>query len=197
MAAGDSPTSIANLALALLSEDPIGNIDPPDNNKRGRLARQFYDPARRAMLAAAPWREAKRQAQLAAATTAPAFTYGRAYPVPADFIRWYDLPEDGGTDWEMMNLAGVGLCVVTDAGPALDVTYVMDLDDCTLMSPLLVMALASEIGTLMALPLARDMSLKAACEAQRDRYLSLARSVSAQQANPREWDTDVLLRSRY
>jgi hypothetical protein len=197
MAAGDSPTSISNLALAMLGEDPILSVDPPDANKRGRAAAAFYDTARRAMLEAYPWRCAKRQAQLAAAASTPLFTYAQAYPLPADFIRFYELPEDGLQRWEVVNLLNIGRCVVTDAGAPLDVTYVFDLTDCTLMDPLLVMTIACDQAAGMALPLARDMSLKTSLLADRDAYLAAARTASAQQASPRHFDTDVLLRSRW
>lgn len=197
MAAGDSPTSIANLGLAMIGEDPIASLSPPDNNKRGRYAAQFYDSSRRAMLAAHPWREAKRQLQAAASSTLPPFTYGNAYPVPADFIRMFELPEDGSQRWEMMNLTGIGLCLVTDAGAPLDETYVFDLQDATQMSPLLVKAIAADMAVWMAWPVARDMSLKQECEKERESYLSLARTVSAQQASPRPFDGDVLIRSRW
>jgi hypothetical protein len=183
MAAGDSPTSISNMALAMLSEDPIENVDPPDNNKRGRLSGQFYDTSRRAMLEASPWRCAKRTAQLAETTAPPAFTYAHCYVLPADFIRFYELPVADDQRWEVMNLPGIGRCVVTDATAPLDITYVFDLLDCTEMTPLLVMAIAAELGANMAWPLVRDMSLKQSCQADRDGYLAQAAASSAEQAS--------------
>lgn len=199
MSIGDSPVSICNVALAMLSEDPIASLTPPDPNKRGRLCAQFYDTSRRAMLEAAPWRCAKAQFQAAASATAPLFTYGAAYPVPTDYIRMFELPQGGDTRWELMNLAGIGLCIVTNGGQGstLDETYIYDLQDCTLMSALLVKAIAADMAVNMAWPLARDMSLKEECGKDREAYLSLARTVSAQQASPRAFDADTLLRSRW
>lgn len=197
MAAGDSPTSISNLALAMLSEDAISNVDPPDNNQRGRLAAQFYDTSRRAVLAAHPWREAKRQVRLAPSATVPPFTYGAAYPLPHDFIRMFDMPEDGGMRWEIMNLDGVGLCILTNAGGPLDATYIFDLIDTTQMSALVIKVIAADMAANMALPLSRDASLQQSCMAQREAYLATARTVSAQQGSPPPFDADVLLRSRW
>lgn len=199
MSIGDTDVSISNLALAMLSEDPIISLSPPDANKRGRLCAQFYDTSRRAMLEAAPWRCAKRQFQATASATAPLFTYAAAYPVPSDFIRLFELPEDGGMRWELMNLAGVGLCIASDgsAGSTLEETYIYDLQDPTLMSALLVKTIAADMAQNMAWPLARDMSLQQMCLQQREAYISLARTVSAQQASPRPFDADTLLRSRW
>lgn len=197
MAAGDSSTSICNLALAMLSEDPIANLAPPDNSKAGRLCAQFYDTSRRAILNAHPWREAKRQFQAAASALPPPFTYGAAYPVPADYIRMFELPEDGQMRWEIMNLAGIGLCLVTDAAGPLDESYIFDLEDTTQMSALLVKTIAADMAVMMALPLSRDASLKQQCQADRDAYLSAARTASAQQGSPPQFDADVLIRSRW
>jgi hypothetical protein len=201
MAANDSPTSICNLALGMVGGEPILNVNPPDNSRRAVLCAQFYDPSRRAMLMGAPWKEAKRQAQLAASPTPPLFTWGQAYPLPADWLRMWDLPEDWdrgiwGYRWEVMNLTGIGRCIVTDAAAPLDLVYVFDLQDTTQMSADLVMAIAADLAASLAIPLARDIQLKQTAEAVREGRLSVARTTSAQQNSPRQWDADVLLRSR-
>lgn len=195
MAAGDSPTSIANLALAMLSEDAISNVNPPDNNKRGRLCYQFYDSSRRAMLAAAPWRCARRQFQAAASAVTLPFG-GTAFPAPADYIRMVEL-RDRHERWELMNLAAIGLCVVTRHGAPLDENYIFDLVDTTQMDALLVKAIAADMATWMAYPLTRDSALRDRCEQEREAYLSLARTTSAQQASPRQLDEGVTLRARW
>lgn len=196
MAQGDSPTGTCNIALAMLGEDPIVSVAPPDNNKRGRYCAQFYDSSRRAMLEARPWRCAKRQFQAAASATVPPFGWGAAYPVPADFIRLYDI-RDQGMRWEVMNLLGIGVCVVTRAETPLDEEYIFDLTDCTQMSALLVKTIAADMAVMMALPLTRDLTLKEQCQADREAYLSLAATISAQQASPRPARGDVLARSRW
>jgi hypothetical protein len=144
-----------------------------------------------------PWREAKRQLQPAASSQAPLFTYAAAYPVPADFIRMYELPESGRVRWELMNLQNIGRCVVTNDGGPLDAAYIFDLEDTTQMSPLLVKTIAAEIAVNLALPLTRDATLKAQCESDRQGYLAAARTASAQQGSPRQLDSDRLLRARW
>lgn len=197
MAAGDSPTSIVNMALAMLGEPPISNLSPPSPpGKAARLCAQFYDPSRRAMLRAHPFRCAKRQFQAAAAAAALPFG-GTAYPVPSDYIRMYDMAPHRHRRWEVMNLAGIGLCVVSHGGGPLDEDYIFDLVDATQMDPLLVKTVAAEVAAAIALPLTRDASLKTQAQTDRDTYLSLARTVSAQEASAREWDADVILGSRY
>lgn len=194
MAAGDSRTSIANLALSMVGEDPISNLDN-EPSKRGRYCRQFYDTSRRAMLAAAPWREAKKEFQAAAQTTPPLFHYSQAYPVPADYIRMVDLESPAGR-WELMNVGDV-LCIVSNDGAPLDEYYIFDLEDPTLFNPLLTKSIAADIAVNLAWPLARDMSLKEDLKADREAYLVLARTVSGQQASPRIFAGDGILRARW
>lgn len=202
MAAGDSPTSIANLALASLGEDAINTLNPPDNNKRARILSQLYDPIRRDVLALHPWRCAKSEASLAQAKT-QTLNGRNAYPLPADFIRFYN--EEGATDevwlgwrcWELMNLKNVGPCVVTRDGPPLDIQYIFDLEDCTQMDAPLVMAVANALAAKAAMPLTRDQQIKTDIDSDREGQLSAARSVSAQQASPRDWADSPLMRSRW
>lgn len=198
MAANDSPTSICNLALGMLGEDPIDNISPPQPAiKSAILCAQFYDVSRRAMLASALWKCAKRPVQQAAAQAVPPFEYGNAYTLPADFIRPFKLQWNDDEPYELMNLAGVGRCIVTDHGAPVDLYYIFDLQDCTEMDPLLVMAVAADLAAVLAIPLARDISLKQTAEAEREARLAIARTSDAQQNSPREWDVDVLLGSRF
>src|SRR5665213_2266376 len=179
MAAGDSPTSIANIALTEIGEDPISSLIPPDSSRAAIVAAQHYDPSRRAMLEAHPWRCAKRMTTLAAAASAPPFKYGAAYPLPADFIRLYKLDMDLGMPWEIMNLAGIGPCILTNAGGPIDIEYIFDLQDCTQMTPTLVMAVAYDLAAALAIPIAHDASLVSALEAKREGRLSIARTIDA------------------
>lgn len=201
MSYGDTSVTISNLALAMLSEDPITSLSPATpNNKAARLCALHYDTSRRAMLEAAPWRCAKKQFQATASATAPLFDYGSAYPVPSDYLRMFELPEDGSMRWELINVGGA-LFVMTNAGVSgdgtLDLTYIYDLQDPAIMSPLLVKTIAADMAQAMAFPLSRDLELVQLCVQQREAYLALARTVSAQQASPRPFDADTLLRSRW
>lgn len=201
MAANDSPTGIANLAMLAVGEDPILSLNPPDNTKRAITAEILYDNIRRQILRSAPWRCAKRPAQLAASTTKPPFGPGMAYPLPADYLRLYEMPEEGlgywGERYQVVNLIGVGPCIVTNWGAPLNIWYIFDLQDCTQMDADLVMCIAKGLAAALAIPLAIDLQLKNSAEQEREGLLATARTISAQEASARELDVDVLLRSRF
>ncbi|HEV2189675.1 MAG TPA: hypothetical protein VGR70_20870 [Stellaceae bacterium] len=183
--------------MSMLGEDPITSINPADGSRRSVLAAQFYDPSRRAMLESACWKCAKRQASLVAAASVPLFEFNNAYPIPADYIRSFKVVWSDREPYELMNLAGIGRCIVTNDGSPLNLDYIFDLQDCTQMDPLLVMAIAADLAAVLAVPLAHDVQLKRDAEADREGRLAIARTTDAQQNRPREFDVDVLLRSRF
>lgn len=189
MAAGDSIVGICNIGLIALGEDPI--ISLSDNRKAAILCSARYDQVRRATLASHPWGCTKKQIQLASSTTAPLFTYANAYPLPADFLRMIDMPENDEAVWEV-----VGNVLMTDEGAPLDIIYGCDLQDPTRFEPLLVEALGFALAAVLARPLKQSSDLKQEMEGELDRRMSIARLVSSQADSPREWDEDIWLRRR-
>lgn len=189
MAAGDSVVSICNIGLIALGEKPISSLNDPV--KTAILCAARYDQIRRAVLRGAPWNCGKKQTLLAASPTAPLFTYRNAFPLPADFVRMFNLPENDQATWEV-----IGNLLMTDEGAPLQTLYIFDLQDPTQFDPLLTEAIGQAIGAELARPLGRDKSLKIECEQALTAKLDIARLVGSQENSPREWDDDVMLRSR-
>lgn len=190
MSIGDSSLGICNTALAALGEDPITSLS--DNNKRARLCNQEYDKARRAVLLRFPWSDAKKQASLAADTTAPDFDWQARYAKPSDFIRFYAQAEvDEMATWQM-----IGDYIYSNDGPPLNIYYVYDLQDCTKMSPALVDAIALELVQRIGLPLTQSQSRVEKASKRFVDTLQTGQNIDSQQNAPREWDVDILLRAR-
>ena len=156
MAAGDSVVSICNIGLIALGEKPISSLNDPV--KTAILCAARYDQIRRAVLRGAPWNCGKKQTLLAASPTAPLFTYRNAFPLPADFVRMFNLPENDQATWEV-----IGNLLMTDEGAPLQTLYIFDLQDPTQFDPLLTEAIGQAIGAELARPLGRDKSLKIEC----------------------------------
>lgn len=190
MAAGDSETSIVNQALVALGEDPITSL--ADDNKRAILANLFYHPVRRSLLRSHPWNCAKKLATLAADATAPTFDYSSRYALPSDFIRFYR--EDSENDMEVWDV--IGGYVYTHTSGALNCVYIYDLQDCTQMDAGLVQALVYALSAKLAMPLTQNSERAKLGLAQLEGEMATARFAGAQENAPREWDEDVLLRSR-
>lgn len=189
MAQGDSVIGIWNLAMGHLGEDPILSID--DTSKRATACRLAYDAVRRRVLRVYPWNCAEARASLPANATPPPFGYAYAYDLPADFHRFWEQDSPLTNDWSIE-----GRQVLTDDGAPLNIRYIRDLQDCTVMDAALV--------DTIALNLALDICMQLTGSAEkRDRIaqnikdrVPEAHSVDAQENSPREWDEDVWLRAR-
>lgn len=189
MAASDSRVSIINLGLAALGEDPISDIDAP--YKRAIQMKAAYDRVLRQALESHPWRFAKKLAQLAANATPPAFGYGAAYDLPSDFVRMYDDVDDSDLDWEV-----VGNQLMTDAGGPLNIVYIYNHTDPTKYPPLFMTVLGLMLASDQCEAITQSDAKQARVDKRLSDVLAEAKTSSAQQANPREWDDDILLRSR-
>jgi hypothetical protein len=201
MAAGDSPTSICNLALLAIGEDPIAQVNPPGTDTRAVRCNTLYDPHRRAVLRGTSWGSAKRQARLAPSLVPPPFFWVSAYPLPQDFLRLVDAPDGGAGAWrgkhKILNLDGVGPCIVTDtADNPLNIEYIFDLQDTTQMDADLVLAIADALAAALVIPFAKELQMKRDINDDREGRLQIARTIQSQENSPPDWDVDVLLRSR-
>lgn len=191
MAQGDSAVSVANIALIDLGEQPITSLN--ESNKRATLVKTRIDDIRRFVLRTHPWNCAKKQAQLAASPTAPLFKWTSAYPLPTDFIRFYnedEMQEYMGL-WEVMD----GSIYAMTTG-ALNCEYIYDLQDYTRMDPAMIHVVAYNIVSELGLAITQNPSrVQLALGVMQAKY-EIARFIGAQERAPKEWDVDVLLWSR-
>lgn len=192
MAAGDSIVNICNIGLIAIGQDPINTL--ADRTKRAILCSLRYDQIRREVLRSHNWNCAKKRALLNASSTPPAFGYGVAYDLPADFLRFYTEDEDQAfpkPDWVIEN----GQVLSNDDGP-LEIIYIFDLQDCTKFDALLVAALGEAIGAALAKPLTQDAGEEAAALARAEGKVAAARTASSQENSPSELNVDVMLIAR-
>lgn len=191
MAQGDSAISVANIALVDLGEAPITSLS--DAKKNATLVNARINDIRRFVLRTHPWNAAKRQIQLAASATIPLFRWQSKYPLPADFIRFYDedqLTQDM-TLWEVMDGH-----LYTNVAGVLDCEYIFDLQDYTKMDPALIHVIAYNIVSELGLAITQNPSrVTLALSVMQAKY-DIARFINAQERSPKEWDVDVLLRAR-
>lgn len=199
MAQGDSPVGICNGALVALGEDLISSISPPDATKAARLCSVRYDVIRRQVLRATPWSCAKQLAVLSASPTAPSFGWGFSYTVPADFLRLWsagDGPDADAWDWESDRYDLIGNTILTNYAGPLNVVYVRDLQDCTVMDSLLAQIISLTLAEDIAIALTGSTQKKQEMSSAIDRLLPDARLVTSQESSPQELDEDVWLRAR-
>ena len=159
-------TGIANLALTELGQDPIASID--DADQQAVLSKQFYNDARRQVLAEHTWNEATKRAVLTPPSgTTPPFGFDTAFDLPADFVRKVHVGDDRETEIFDYEIEGRQLLVrgVTDE---LKLVYIADdpppasglpVSD---MGPLLQQAVALKLAEMLARPLNSSSAVREA-----------------------------------
>lgn len=194
MAAGDSIVSIVNSALIALGEDPIVSLGDP--TKRAILANIRYDPVRRAVLRSFPWPCATQAVSLALSSYSPVVTYDFAYSLPADYLRFLDLPDSDGALWEVGQDAIAGNLLLTNEVSPLAGIYVRDLADPSRFDSLLVDVLALELAIDLCEPLTQSAGKLQQLQTRLAEKRPSAQLASSDEQSSKEWDEDIWLRSR-
>ena len=192
---------IVNVALTLLGESRIMALT--DNSKPAREASAIYDQTRDALLAGYNWSFAKTRAQLPASSTAPAFEYGAAYPLPTDCLRllfigdYYvgaDLTDYRGAPTEMFTIEGRE--ILTDMGAPLNVKYIRRVSDSTQFSANFSAALSARMAELLAEPLTQSDTKRARAEATFKDAIRTAIRANAIELPPQKMADDEWILSR-
>lgn len=189
MAAGDSVTSLCNRALSHLGERPIGAIG--ENTKAGLLCALHYGPVRQAELRRYPWNCAQGRAAIPASATPPLFGYANAFPLPQDFLRFWNTDDDNNEAWTIE-----GGQILTDLGAPLNIIYIRDLADVTVMDALLTAVLANELAIVLCAPMNQSSAKYTELQNKLMAIRPEAQLVDSQENSPKEWDEDVWLRAR-
>ena len=194
MAAGDSIVSICNSAMIALGEDLIVSLQ--DSTKRAILLANRYDPVRRSVLRQHPWKCATQQVQLALSTYAPLVVYDFAYQLPADYLRFLDLPDNDGAKWEIGQDVVAGQLLLTNEQAPLAGLYIRDLTDPTRFDAELVDVLALALAIDLCEPLTQSLSKMQSLQGRLKVVQETAYLTESDEASSDEWDDDVWLRSR-
>jgi hypothetical protein len=145
-----SQVSIANQALIKIGAERIISID--EDTKQARILKALWDIKRDAELAAHPWTFATKRARLPASSTAPAFGFSRAFPLPVDALRlvevgqWYVMYQ-GVDNGPIFAIEG-GEVLCDEASP-LDVRYVARVNETARWPALFCEALACRLAAEM------------------------------------------------
>jgi len=176
-----SNVSIANLGLQKLGAARIVSLD--ENSRNAREMNACFEALRDTELRKYLWKFALTRTTLAPDATAPAFTYGFAFPVPTDFLRLVK-PARLGLDWHLEQHQG-RLCILTNDGDTLEVRYLARVTDPALFDSCFVEMLACKLAWNVCESLTQSNTKKAAileeyqahqADARRSNAFELARS---------------------
>jgi hypothetical protein len=173
-----TPVELANMALGILVEAPIGSLD--DDVKAARLLNLHYETTRQSELIKNPWVFAIFRSELDAETDAPTSDqYGYAYAVPDDALRVLPLTDDGEAGGTRIPFKQEANLILTDyAGPRL-VRYIGNVVDPAEFDPLFVEAFAARLAMKIAMPLTNKPSVLQGAQIVYNEAISEARRVNS------------------
>jgi hypothetical protein len=192
-----SVVSICNTALDLLGSDSIASL--ADDSKAARFCARNYERVRDAVLRAYPWNCAVARASLAALAQAPAWGYGRQYPLPDGPDPAYCLRAlaiNGEVDFALTYKIE-GRRILTDEDAPLKILYIARVEDPSLYDALLTDAISARLALDAAYPLAGSVSLAQAMSQAYAEKLAEARQVDSQEGTPDALIAGDWLESRF
>lgn len=180
--------SICSGALLMLGKQPIASFT--ENSTAATLASNLYPAERRALMRRHPWNCLIERATLAASSTAPAFYYAAAFPLPADCIRLLSVgPDDDPADYRLE--AGV----ILSSGTSLPIRYVADRDESEWDSQL-VHLMTLRMAAVMAYPITKSASLADLQLASFKDALREAKGIDGQEDPPQDLGFSSLIAAR-
>lgn len=173
-----SVIEICNNALQCLKAERIMSLT--DGTEPANLCNQVWPSVRDAVLRSHPWNCATKLVQLQQSSTAPAWKWGYAYPLPSDCLRILEVvgeDEHPVSDWEQMS--GEILC--NEDSPVY-MAYVRREEDPTKYDALLCKVMEAALAAEIAYPLTASVTARQTAEALLDQRMREARGVDARQA---------------
>jgi hypothetical protein len=142
-----SQTSICNLTLIRLAQQPITDID--EGTVVADKLKAIYDDVRDYVLTRHPWNFAMKRAALAQLSETPAWGWSYYYQLPTDCLRIWQMNELENEDlWEIEAEGRLA----TDEGSA-NIMYIARVEEAGRYSPGFVSALAARLAEETALDL--------------------------------------------
>jgi hypothetical protein len=181
----NTEVGICNLALAHIGEAPtLSSINPPEGSQAAEHCARFYPYARDAVLRVHAWKFATTHRTLAPLAGAP-LAWHYKYALPVDCVRALAVYAPGQGTRQTFDLAldpGSGQEVVLADQDAAVLEYIARVTDPNRYDALFVLALSWLLASHLAMPVARNPRIQAACNEQYLRVLSQATAVSANEA---------------
>ncbi len=195
----NSKTDICNLASDLLSGATMTNVEVPATPEE-ELYSRWYELTRRKLLRDHPWNFAIKRAVLAASTTAPAFGYDKAYPLPADFVRLLTIGDGDNINDEIYPYQVEGGSILTTNlttnDTTLQIRYIYDCEAVSAFDPMFIEVLAYEIALSLAYRVTNNNTNIERLNKMRNDAIMRAQAVDGQERPPIRIERSASRRAR-
>lgn len=189
-----SQTSIMNMALDLLEEEPM--LSPDDDRPAVRWMNRNYLPVLDSLIEGHPWNFALKRASIPALAEAPAFGWRYAFQLPSDCIRVMPLTYAGHRNGPSIPYEMEGRQILTDAAAPLRIRYLRRVTDMATMSPSFVQAFAASLAFRSANWITGKQSYAQALKDEAARLMATAQSIDSLSGTPEEPEDDSWVSGR-
>jgi hypothetical protein len=183
---------IWNRALQMLGAKAIASTT--ENSVNARACQTCYDAIRQSELRGHYWNFARKRAILAASATPPLFDRDNAYILPADFLMLVMPDFDQNFNDRQWQIEGNTICC--DDKPPLQIIYIADITDPTLMDSLFREMLSAKMGEQMSEQLTQSNSKIATCNANYKIAESKAKKANAFENAASDAPEDIYITTR-
>jgi hypothetical protein len=183
-----SKTDICNLSQDLLSGGTVQDIDNPSSATESLLDR-WYDQCRKQVLREHPWNFAAKRLVIAASSTAPAFGYTKAFPLPNDFMRLLTIESDEGLlirseNYQIESHLGIKSILMSTDAASVRLRYVYDIEDVTKFDAMFISYLALTIALATAYKITESNGNVERIKQLQDQQSKMAKAISGQERPP-------------
>lgn len=198
--APNSEVDICNLALDLLKQKSVVNIDVPTNQVE-ELCSRWYQQKRRAALRSHMWNFAmKRIALLPDSSATPLFGFTHAYNLPSDFIRYAGRFDDVGKlaspDPEDHEIENGQILFDGSDNTAINIRYVFDQAIITKFDSLFIEVFVLELAIAFAPKFSGTEARVKTLAGFRAEVVGEARAIDGQERPPRRRQRSEWIRRR-
>lgn len=184
-----SVVEICNKALDKLGATSIISLE--DGTKNANLCNRGWSQIRDEVLRDHPWNFAVKRAVLAPSTNNPAWGFGNAFPLPADWLRLLEVRDLSTGEYQVENGR-----ILADAD-ALYVRYIYRVTDPNRYDALFVDAVASRLAAELCEAITQSgQKVQLLWEAYQDSIIR-AKRVDGQENPPQAYEEDDWIKVRY
>lgn len=186
-----SQVDICNQALVKVGAARI--IALTDDTKNARTLNAIYEIKRDAELAANPWTFAIKRAEIPASSTAPAYGWAYAYPMPTDYLALVEVGEnyafydtDIGALFTLETDVNGRISVLTDQPAPLQVRYIYRVTNAGLYPAIFVESFACRLAAEVCEELTQNLSKREQAWNEYRRAIREAKRLNAIEQPPRK-----------
>lgn len=196
MALPSSKTAICNLALDLLREGQVSDIDTitADSTEIEGLCSRWYDLARTSLIQAYNWSFATTAEAINKTTTPDLSVYADAYAMPNDFLKLLAIADPNHPLQRYDYTLRSGLILIDNSGGAsLNTWFLYDETNVGNFPPLFSTLLAAELALVICHRITAKRTLKEDVKAIADIYRQRALAFNGQQRPPQRFETSKIV----